>query len=147
MSIENLYLRELLIAIEENDKNLTTVKDLEALGIKVYLNNNEYECRLDAKFHLHFQLLVEEGLIVDCDLTPYKTMSEAGVMFDSYGDAWDIELCCKMFWLTAKGRERLSTLTKSEVGKHFEDDLKKLPAKAFTTIFTESIKTGLKSLF
>ncbi|HHF2874919.1 TPA: hypothetical protein ACPJZX_000649 [Vibrio diabolicus] len=147
MSIENLYLRELLIAIEENDKNLTTVKDLEALGIKVYLNNNEYECRLDAKFHLHFQLLVEEGLIVDCDLTPYKTMGEAGVMFDSYGDAWDIELCRKMFWLTAKGRERLSTLTKSEVGKYFEDDLKKLSAKALTTIVTESIKTGLKSLF
>ncbi|WP_026970863.1 hypothetical protein [Aliagarivorans marinus] len=33
------------------------------------------------------QLLVEERLIVDCDLTPYKTMDEAGVMFDSYGDA------------------------------------------------------------
>lgn len=109
MSIENLYLRELLIAIEENDKNFTTVKDLKALDIKVYLNSNEYECRLDAKFPLHFQLLVEEGFIVDYDLMPYKTMGEAGVMFDS----WDIELCCKMFWLTAKGRELLSTLTKS----------------------------------
>ena len=74
-------------------------------------------------------------------------MGEAGVMFDSHGDAWDIELCCKMFWLTAKGRERLSTLTKSEVGKHFEDDLKKLPSKVFTTVITESIKMGLKSLF
>ncbi|MEZ8796794.1 hypothetical protein OA7_0007840 [Vibrio cyclitrophicus 1F53] len=144
MHIDKNYLLKLFVAFEENDKPYLTVFDLIARGIQVYVNNEKHECRLDSKFMFHIQLLVEEELIVDHDLTLFKTMEDIGILFDEFGDAYDIDLNCKMLWLTTIGHKRLEDLTQSEVRDNLIDEIKKSPAKALATGVAETMKLAIK---
>ncbi|OEE01392.1 MULTISPECIES: hypothetical protein [Vibrio] len=146
MHIDKNYLLELFVAFEENDKPHLNVFDLIARGIKVYINNEKHECRLDSKFIFHIQLLVEEDLIVAHDLKPFETMEGIGILHDEFGDAYDIDLNSKMLWLTTKGHKRLEDLTQSEIGDSLIDEVKKSPAKALATGVTETVKLAIKGL-